>query len=84
MTRAILLLSVFSLIALGILYKAGVDVVDSLSPQGCRMSYMLPSYLLQTSFDDKWTRLSNRYSLWLYREAGWETHEVRISSMDAF
>lgn len=41
------------------------------------MSWMSPSYNLQTAFDHKWTPLAKRYSLWLYREVGWETHEVR-------
>ncbi|KAJ8515807.1 hypothetical protein ONZ45_g6816 [Pleurotus djamor] len=36
------------------------------------MSYMSPSYVLQRDFDEKWTSLSKRYSLWLYREVGWE------------
>lgn len=41
------------------------------------MSWMSPSYLLQSGFDRKWTPLAGRYSLWLYREVGWEGHEVR-------
>lgn len=41
------------------------------------MSWMSPSYLLQSGFDRKWTSLAGRYSLWLYREVGWEGHEVR-------
>lgn len=41
------------------------------------MSWMSPSYLLQSGFDRTWTPLAGRYSLWLYREVGWEGHEVR-------
>ncbi|THH33528.1 hypothetical protein EUX98_g695 [Antrodiella citrinella] len=40
---------------------------------------MSPSYILQTSFDRKWTPLAKRYSLYLYREVGWETHELHGS-----
>jgi glycosylphosphatidylinositol deacylase len=39
------------------------------------MSWMSPSYILQDKFDQSWTPLAKRYSLWLYREVGWE-HEV--------
>lgn len=40
------------------------------------MSWMSPSYVLQPGFDRTWTPLAGRYSLWLYREVGWEGHEV--------
>lgn len=53
------------------------DVVENLSPQGCRMSYMNPSYILQTDFNRAWTPLAERYSLFLYREDQWEK-EVRL------
>ncbi|KAH8094931.1 PGAP1-like protein-domain-containing protein [Cristinia sonorae] len=76
MIRILFLVAVLSI---GVLYKAGVDIVDSLSPQGCRMSWMSPSYILQSSFDSKWTKLANRYSLYLYREVGWETRELHGS-----
>ena len=49
------------------------------------MSWMSPSYLLQSGFDRTWSPLASRYSLWLYREVGWEGHEVRsIKSRVAF
>ncbi|KZT39644.1 PGAP1-domain-containing protein, partial [Sistotremastrum suecicum HHB10207 ss-3] len=55
-------------------YRATVDSVKTLSPQGCRMSYMYPEYILQKEFNSTWTPLANRYSLWLYREGdGWDT-----------
>jgi len=41
------------------------------------MSYMSPSYLVQSRFDTSWTSLAKRYSLLLYREVGWEDNEVR-------
>ena len=50
------------------LYNSYTSHLNTLSPQGCRMSYMYPSYLAQPDFDTTWTRLANRYSLWLYRE----------------
>lgn len=40
------------------------------------MSWMSPSYVLQTKFDLSWSPLASRYSLWLYREVGWEGNEV--------
>lgn len=40
------------------------------------MSWMSPSYLLMSGFDLTWTSLAGRYSLWLYREVGWEGHEL--------
>ncbi|KAK7696277.1 hypothetical protein QCA50_000931 [Cerrena zonata] len=36
------------------------------------MSWMSPSYVLQSGFNTSWTVLGKRYSLWLYREVGWE------------
>ncbi|KAL4247022.1 GPI inositol-deacylase [Abortiporus biennis] len=79
MTRHIFvyLIGFFSVISVIVFYLAGSDIVDTLSPQGCRMSWMSPSYVLQTSFDQSWTLLAKRYSLWLYREVGWETSELR-------
>ncbi|KAF8591481.1 PGAP1-domain-containing protein [Ramaria rubella] len=53
-------------------YTASMQSSGLLSPQGCRMSYMSPSYILQRNFNTTWTRLARRYSLWLYREVGWE------------
>lgn len=49
-----------------------IDSVRNVSPQGCRMSWMSPSYVQQTDFNISWTPLARRYSLWLYREVGWE------------
>ncbi|EJD53524.1 PGAP1-domain-containing protein [Auricularia subglabra TFB-10046 SS5] len=67
-----LLLTCFSLVFLLAAYRSATRIPDALSPEGCRMSYMWPSYVLQTDFNRSWTPLSQRYTLWLYREAGWE------------
>ena len=83
MTRLVHFLGILALVFTAILYYAGVDVVKTLSPQGCRMSWMSPSYILQNKFDHTWSPLANRYSLWLYREVGWEGNEVRSSSPSA-
>lgn len=40
------------------------------------MSWMSPSYILQADFDKTWTPLAQRYSLWLYREVGWQSKHV--------
>ncbi|KAF8213968.1 PGAP1-like protein-domain-containing protein [Mycena galopus ATCC 62051] len=74
-------LGVLSVLVVAYLYSATVDTASSLSPQGCRMSYMWPSYVLQAEFDVAWTPLAKRYSLWLYREVdahgrGWEATHV--------
>ncbi|KAJ7068697.1 PGAP1-like protein-domain-containing protein [Mycena amicta] len=71
----------FSLVSVLCFYWATLEVVRELSPQGCRMSYMYPSYVLQSDFDQAWTPLARRYSLWLYREVdgwgrGWEPSHV--------
>src|SRR5712691_188696 len=70
------LVALFSLLSVVLLYRAASESAISLSPQGCRMSYMSPSYLVQSQFDASWTPLAKRYSLLLYREVGWEDNEV--------
>ncbi|KAI0701177.1 PGAP1-like protein-domain-containing protein [Cytidiella melzeri] len=74
-TRLVHALGLVSLVVAAILYYAGIDTVQTISPQGCRMSWMSPSYVLQTGFDRSWSPLAGRYSLWLYREVGWEGNE---------
>ena len=76
MSRLLAALTLSSLLAVVILYYAGLDTYYSLSPQGCRMSWMWPSYVLQNKFDSTWTPLARRYSLWLYREGNLESNEV--------
>ncbi|RDX53754.1 PGAP1-domain-containing protein [Lentinus brumalis] len=76
MSRLLAVFFAFSLAAVLVLYYAGLGIYHSLSPQGCRMSWMWPSYVLQTKFDHTWTPLARRYSLWLYREANRESHEL--------
>ncbi|KAI0751124.1 PGAP1-domain-containing protein [Daedaleopsis nitida] len=76
MSKLLGVLSVFSLLVVAVLYYAGLDTYYSLSPQGCRMSWMWPSYVLQKDFDTSWTPLARRYSLWLYREGNTESSEL--------
>lgn len=71
------LLGAFTAIAIFTCFRASTQAPSQLSPQGCRMSYMSPSYILQSGFNASWTSLSGRYSLWLYREVGWEGNQVR-------
>ena len=71
------LLGLTTAIAIFACFRASTQTSGQLSPQGCRMSYMSPSYILQTGFDASWTSLSGRYSLWLYREVGWDNNQVR-------
>lgn len=53
-------------------YRSFTDNLSMLSPQGCRMSWMYPSYVLQSDFNSTWTRLAGRYGLWLYREVDYD------------
>ena len=76
MLRTITVLGLWSLLAVFLLYRANSDIVQNLSPQGCRMSWMSPSYLLQAGFDTTLSPLASRYSLWLYREVGWDPDQV--------
>ncbi|KAE9404806.1 PGAP1-domain-containing protein [Gymnopus androsaceus JB14] len=61
-----------SFAAISLFLYGSQDVAENLSPQGCRMSYMNPSYIPQTEFNRSWTPLAERYSLLLYREDQWE------------
>ncbi|KAG6845440.1 hypothetical protein H0H87_009348 [Tephrocybe sp. NHM501043] len=72
-----LVLASVSLISLLVFYLATVDITENLSPQGCRMSWMSPSYIVQSDFNTSWTPLAKRYSLSLYREVGWEPNEIQ-------
>ncbi|KAH9855008.1 GPI-inositol-deacylase [Lenzites betulinus] len=76
MARLLALLAAAALAAVATLYYAGVVTYYTLSPQGCRMSWMWPSYVLQSHFDRSWTPLARRYSLWLYREGNLENNEL--------
>ncbi|KZT24547.1 PGAP1-domain-containing protein [Neolentinus lepideus HHB14362 ss-1] len=77
MTRLVSFLGLLSVALTWVFYKAASETSSVLCPQGCRMSWMSPSYVLQDKFDKSWTRLSRRYSLWLYREVGWDSHELQ-------
>jgi glycosylphosphatidylinositol deacylase len=70
-----LLVGLCALVLVGLCGLAALNTPGRLSAQGCRMAWMSPSYQLQDKFDEAWTPLARRYSLWLYREVGWE-HEV--------
>ena len=80
MLRTITVLGLWSLLAVFLLYQANSDIVQRISPQGCRMSWMSPSYLRQAEFDHTWSPLASRYSLWLYREVGWDPDQVCLFS----
>ncbi|CCM00426.1 uncharacterized protein FIBRA_02458 [Fibroporia radiculosa] len=69
-------LAICSALSLLLFYHSGPDIAYTLSPQGCRMSWMSPSYVLQSAFDDSWSPFASRYSLFLYREVGWESPEM--------
>ncbi|KAF8622170.1 hypothetical protein AX15_007285 [Amanita polypyramis BW_CC] len=73
-------LGLFSILILIIFYSTFSDSPGSLSPQGCRMSWMSPSYVLQSQFNSSRTPLGSRYSLWLYREVGWDANQIAEDS----
>ncbi|TFK55658.1 PGAP1-domain-containing protein [Heliocybe sulcata] len=77
MTQLLWSLGLLSLALLWLSYKAALESSSLICPQGCRMSWMSPSYVLQDEFDKSWTPLSRRYSLWLYREVGWDPQELQ-------
>lgn len=56
--------------------QSSENAANRISPQGCRMSWMSPSYVLQKDFNELWTPLARRYSLWLYREIEWDNSAV--------
>ncbi len=76
-------LSIFSLVLSSLLWLSSLDSSQNVSPQGCRMSYMSPSYILQHNLNASWTPLARRYSLWLYREVGWDMNQVRTLTIIA-
>ncbi|KAI9459683.1 PGAP1-like protein-domain-containing protein [Lactarius psammicola] len=75
--KSSIFVALVSIASAGLVYRATFDSAITLSPQGCRMSYMSPSYLVQSQFDTSWTPLAKRYSLLLYREVGWEDNQSR-------
>ncbi|KAF5321343.1 hypothetical protein D9619_000541 [Psilocybe cf. subviscida] len=67
---------VLSLLGVLVFYFSTLDISNNLSPQGCRMSWMSPSYVQQSQFNTSWSPLAARYSLWLYREVGWDMQQA--------
>ncbi|KAI0888846.1 PGAP1-domain-containing protein [Annulohypoxylon maeteangense] len=53
----------------GVLYSSTTLHCD---PKGCRMSWMSPSYAKFSDFDTEHTRFATKYSLYLYREQGFD------------
>lgn len=73
------LLSLCAVVSMCWFSDAAVHTGFLVAPQGCRMSWMSPHYVLQAEFNATWTPLARRYTLWLYREKGFEDgHTVRV------
>ncbi|OCB84491.1 PGAP1-domain-containing protein [Sanghuangporus baumii] len=84
MLRVVFLSGAALVLTLLLAYSA-FDTPAKISPQGCRMSYMSPSYVLLAGFNASWTSssLASRYRLMLYREVGWDPqNEVRLHCID--
>jgi hypothetical protein len=45
----------------------------------CRMAYMSPGYIRLDGLNASHSRLAGKYSLWLYREQGWDLSNKVIS-----
>ncbi|KDQ64460.1 hypothetical protein JAAARDRAFT_116582 [Jaapia argillacea MUCL 33604] len=73
--RLVAALACLSLLLVAAFYACSSVLWSTLSPQGCRMSWMSPSYILQSKFDTSWSPLARRYSLALYREVGWDSSQ---------
>ncbi|KAI1099900.1 PGAP1-domain-containing protein [Jackrogersella minutella] len=54
---------------LAVIYSSAILHCD---PKGCRMSWMSPSYAKFKDFDTEHTRFATKYSLYLYREQGFD------------
>ncbi|KAI2619965.1 PGAP1-domain-containing protein [Hypoxylon sp. NC1633] len=54
---------------LAVIYSSATLHCD---PKGCRMSWMSPSYAKFNDFDTEHTRFASKYSLYLYREQGFD------------
>lgn len=65
--------AVLGLVFLGAILKSLVS--RQLEPKGCRMSYMRPSYIHYHEFDTEHTRFATKYSLYLYREQGFDDEQ---------
>lgn len=46
--------------------------VDPWEATRCRMAYMSPGYIRLDGLNASHSRLAGKYSLWLYREQGWD------------
>ncbi|KAI1658436.1 GPI inositol-deacylase [Daldinia decipiens] len=71
---AMSLLTIFTSVAglgmlVAVLYSA---ITLHCDPKGCRMSWMSPSYAKFSDFDTEHTRFATKYSLYLYREQGFD------------
>ena len=78
--RTLLYTAADCLLGVLVAYRSATQAPDMLAPEGCRMSYMWPSYYRQHEFNSSWSAYASRYSLWLYREAEWDdSNRVRES-----
>ncbi|OTA90278.1 hypothetical protein M434DRAFT_78161 [Hypoxylon sp. CO27-5] len=68
------LLTLFtSITGIGLLLAVIYSAVNlHCDPKGCRMSWMSPSYAKFNDFDTEHTRFATKYSLYLYREQGFD------------
>ncbi|KAI6087961.1 PGAP1-domain-containing protein [Hypoxylon rubiginosum] len=57
---------------LAVIYSAATLHCD---PKGCRMSWMSPAYHKFDDFDTEHTRFATKYSLYLYREQGFDSKQ---------
>lgn len=65
-----------SLIGIGLLFAVVYSSATlHCDPKGCRMSWMSPSFHKFNDFDTEHTRFATKYSLYLYREQGFDDRQ---------
>ena len=77
---SLLTISVTALSALVLLFIVHAFLTRQLDPKGCDMCWSRPIYIKFSDFDTEHTRFASKYSLYLYREGGFdEDPEVGVS-----
>lgn len=77
LSKRVVFLVLFSMAFLHAAYTS-FAYTDPADASRCQMAWMSPSYLRMDGLDERHSRLARKYSLWLYREQGWDlSNKVR-------
>ena len=66
--------------SLALLYIAFLSFTykDPVLASRCKMAWMSPGYIRMNGLDESHSRLARKYTLWMYREQGWDlSNKVR-------